>query len=267
MRWVSLTLLFLVACGGNGPSLEVLEQGKSPRHLLRYKVQEGTTHELVMSMSMSMGAGSTVTVDLTIELTIVKVTAQGDITYEFRFTDVGSEAGPLPGMDDLIGMSGMFVVDSRGVHKSGAVRLADGASPQFKQMMTKFEESMQQLSCPFPQEEVGVGAKWKLGHKIKTPAFSLDQTTTFELVEFDGRRGRLKVSITQEADDEEMKLPNGMTVKLVELRSKGSGELEFDLSKPFPVNSHVNMTTNLKVSMKGRTASQTIGIRIEVGEE
>ena len=266
MRWVSLTLLLLVACGGNGPSLEILDKGKSPRHLLRYSVQEGATHELVMSMSMSMG-GSSVSVDMTLEILILKVTAEGDITYEFRFTDVDSDAGPLPGMDDLIGMSGTFVVDSRGVHKSGAIQLADGVSPQFKQMMTKFEESMQQLSCPFPLEEVGVGAKWKVGHKIETPAFSLDQTTTFELVEFDGRWGRLKVSVTQEADDEQMKLPNGMTVKLVKLRSTGNGELEFDLSKPFPVRSHVNMTTNVKVSMKGRTASQTIGIRMEVGEK
>ena len=64
-----------------------------------------------------------------------------------------------------------------------------------------------------------------------------------------------------------MKMPNGMTVELIKLRSKGNGEIEFDLSKPHPVSSYVNMTTDVTVGMKGRKASSTIGIRVEVGEK
>lgn len=262
MRWLVLPLfLFFVACGADGPSFELIEEGRGPKRALRYNVEAGKSHELVMSMKMGMMGRTLPEIRMTMEITILSAVPGGDIRYSFRFTDASASNGmELPGLDDLMGLSGTAVVDARGMTRSGQVNVPPGTPPAMKQFMSKFEESIKQFSCPFPEEPVGVGAKWKLSQPITTEMFGLQQEATFQLVELDGDRGRLKMTLRQHAEDVEMKLPNGMTAELVELESKGSGEMEFDLKNPAPIDSYLDLETRFKVKVQGQTIAQTMHI-------
>jgi len=269
---ISTVCLLLVACGNETeapkPGLELLDAGGGEKHKLRYAPKEGTKYELVLTMEMDLGTGlKPPATSFTMEILVNSVSAEGDIDYGFRFTsiDVDGQEAP-PQFRELLKVRGSAVVSSRGVNKSGKVDLPDSAPESLKQMMSKFEEQIRQMSCPFPHEPVGVGAKWKLTQVIDTPAFTLNQFADYELVEFDGTRGKLKLTLTQSAKDQEMK---GLAIKatLVSLASKGTGELEFDLSKPIPVNSNVEISSNVHVAVKEETHEQEIKIKISIKEK
>jgi len=260
-------LLLLAACGADGPTLELLKDGRGPKRQLRYSVTPGTTHEVVMTLRMSMGNIRVPPINMTMEINVTRVSAGGDVSYAFRFTDVEMGGNMPPGMDSLMQMSGTATVDSRGVTKRGTVNVPDDAPKAMKQMMGKFQESIKQFSCPFPEEPIGVGAKWKLTTPIATEMFGFEQEATFELIELNGNRGRLKVHMTQNAEDVEMKLPNGMTATLVKLESKGHGEIGFDLSKPIPEDSFIDMDSEFRIEVKGRTVSQSMHMYMSFAEK
>lgn len=267
MRWIASVLLLLAACGADGPTLELIREGRGPKRALRYSVTPGTTHEVVMTMRMSAGVNQGPPVKITMEINVTRVSAEGDITYAFRFTDVEMDGEMPPGMDSLMQMSGTATVDSRGVTRRGTVYLPDNAPSSMRKMMEKFQESIKQFSCPFPEEPIGVGAKWRLTMPIVTEMFGFEQEAVFELVELDGNRGRLKVQLTQSAEDVEMKLPNGMTATLISLKSKGSGEIGFDLSKPIPEDSYIEMDSDFRIEIRGQTITQSMHISMSFAEK
>ncbi|MHC4957618.1 MAG: hypothetical protein ACYTGN_04520 [Planctomycetota bacterium] len=228
--FIALTLL-LAACGPNGPVLELIDAGRGPKRLLRYNVEPGKTHEVVMRMTMAMGPMRTPEIKMTMTITVNSVTPEGDIHYSYRF--IGAEVaggGELPGMEALQGLSGTGIVTSRGVTKAGTVNVPKGAPDNMKQMMANLEESMKQFSCPLPEQPVGVGAKWRLRMPIETVAFGFDQKALFELACADDETGLLKVTIVQNARNQSIEA-NGVEAQLKELKSRGTGEMEYDLTR------------------------------------
>lgn len=271
MRVLVIATLLLAACGkDDAPGLRLLNAGAGDKHLLRYSPTKGTTYGLVMTMEMDLGMGlDPPATSVTMEITVTDVTPEGDISYDFRFTDLDMEGAPLPPeAEKMMDMTGSAVMDSRGVSKAGKFNVPDDAPAALKQMVSKFEEQLNQLSCPFPEDAVGIGAKWTLTQDIDTPAFGLRQVATFELVELKGNRGKLKFSLKQSAEDQEMKgLPGGAKATLLSLDSSGGGELEFDLSKPFPVKSFIDISSDIRVKVKDQTQRQQIGIKITFKEK
>jgi len=262
--------LFVRRGHDEGPVLSLTDAGSGPKRLLRYAAKEGTKYEVVVSMEMDLGMGlESPATTFTMAINVVKVSADGDMTYEFRFTDVGVEGRETPKeMKVLLGITGSAVADSRGINRSGSVDIPESAPPALKQMVGKFEEQLRQMSCPFPDEEVGIGATWELTQNLDTPAFGLRQTSTFELVALEGNRGKLKLTVRQSADEQEMKgLPGGAKATLKSLRSKGAGELEFDLSRPVPLRSFLDLSSDIEIGVKGKTHRQTITAKIRLQEK
>ncbi|MEM9493127.1 MAG: DUF6263 family protein, partial [Myxococcota bacterium] len=123
--------------------------------------------------------------------------------------------------------------------------------PQIKQMMGSAEQNMKQMSSPLPAEAVGVGAKWELHQQMKQNGIELKQVTTFELIELNGDKGKLKASVRQKADPQSVSMPNGVNADLVSLNSSGEGIVNFDLSKLVP-NSSIAIKNNTTMKVMGQ---------------
>lgn len=271
MRVLIVATLLLAACGkDDAPGLRLLHAGTGDKHLLRYSATKDTTYEVVMTIEMDLGTGLELPVtSVTMEIKVTDVTPEGDISYDFRFTDVeveGTEVPPEP-KEMMMSMTGSAVVDSRGVNKAGKFEIGDDAPDAVKQMLSKFEEQLRQMSCPFPQDAVGIGAKWTLTQDIDTAAFMMRQVGTFELVELEGNRGKLRVSLKQSAEDAEMNLAGGARATLLSLDSTGTGELEFDLSKPVPVKFFVDLSSDIHVKVGDQTHRQQISVKVTMKEK
>ena len=133
-------------------------------------------------------------------------------------------------------------------------------------MMSKLEQSIEQLSCPLPEEAVGIGAKWRVKTRLVT-TFALDQEAEYELVELVGDRGVLKITVRQSAKDQVMKLPNGPEARLVRLKSEGGGEMRFDLTRPMPESAKVEIEMDMTIAADGEQADMQMGMEMQIESE
>src|SRR5262245_1669276 len=170
-----------------GSTVTLLSPGSEPRRRLRFHVAPGAKQTGTMRMKMAMDmrfGGNAQSVDMptivnVIESTAKRVTAGGDIDYEFAITDVdiGNDGGNraiADGMKGMLtsmkGLGGTITITSRGFTKSVNISIPPGVNPQVAQMMGQMKDMLGQLSAPLPEEPVGVGgrggARWP---RRKTP--------------------------------------------------------------------------------------------------
>jgi hypothetical protein len=247
------------------PVLELLSTGAAPRQILRYKpaVKTKQTATLTMNMQMDLSiAGKSVPVGnlpgtaITVETLVDQVDPNGDIHYQFRYTNVelvGDSKLPPPELaklrtqvQKLKGIRGSVVVDNRGQTKLGKFDLPPDLDSADRKMLKQISNSVEQLSSPLPQPALGVGAKWRV---LATPQFNgmqLKQITTFELVSVQAGAMRLNIAQELQAPSQPMnttQLPKGQTLNLKSLEGKGQGQIFVKLDRIMPV------TSNLKAQM------------------
>ncbi len=142
-------------------------------------------------------------------------------------------------------------LDSRGVVHSLHIETGTVTDPQLKQLVGSMEHTFGQMGAPFPEEEVGVGAKWQIQNRIEQMGFRIDQTTTYELLELDKKQGKIKLSLRQTAPPGDLSppgLPAGASAKLISMKGSGKGQLVFDLEKSMP-NGLIETNSDIKLSV------------------
>ena len=103
---------------------------------------------------------------------------------------------------------------------------------------------------PFPEEAVGVGARWMGSTIVDSEQVELSQTTIYELLELTDNGGKMKVSVTQTAPPQVLPAPAELPdaiINLTRLRSESTGEIAFDLSRVAPLMEmvfHMSLETN-----------------------
>jgi hypothetical protein len=266
-----LGVAILTGCdGGYGPDgLKVVKQGRKPRQALRFQVEQGAQQRLSMNMALKLGmsvngttmpAQSAPLQSLDLECTVMNVAPNGDISYEMR----------LDGSGDLAGVSGSAIVTDRGVTKHVSLDLPPSVDPAMRQVMDTMKRSIEQFSSPFPEEEVGLGAKWKHKAMIDVMGMKVEQVTTFTLVALRGPRGRLKVEIEQEIDSDDLDvpgLPAGASVELEEFTSKGSGYIVFDLRQVVPPKAELDLAIELEMRAKFKGQTQNAKMQLSANVE
>jgi hypothetical protein len=253
----------------------LLDPGSEPRAALRLHPTAGDKQTMAMTMKMAMSmtmAGNQVpamnvpAMQITMDVTVKDISADGDITYNTVFTDatVAADTNTAPAMAaamkttlaGLTGMTGTGTMTDHGIIKDMEMTVPPDASPQLSQMMEQMKGSMRSSSSPLPQEPVGAGAKWEYKSQVKSQGMTIDQTTTSELVSADGDHLTLRTTIAQNAANQQIESPSmpGMKVDLTKMTGTGGGDATFDLGHIMPIAA--TLAENIQIAMAINTGQQ-----------
>ncbi len=270
---------------GEAPQIEVVNQGAEPRQQLRYKVQAGHSEQMlmVMNMQMSMTMGGNAmpsaelpAMELSAAVDVKEVTGEGDIRYEFRFTDANVVESPSvnpqvvaairDALQGVTTLKGEAVVSPRGVVKKAAIDVSGIENPQLKQMMENLQRSLDQMSVPLPEQAVGQGAEWKVKQAIEQGGLRVFQTSTMKLASLEGDKVKLDVQVEQNAPQQTFSppgMPSGASAQIDKLHTTGAGTTTVDLNRIIPT-SKLNMKTNMAMVIQMGDQRQPMGTDMTV---
>jgi len=219
------------------PPVELIEAGAAPQRLLRHRFVAGQSQpvRLRVQSQMRMSIGTRVQMipmpimRMDIAFGPTEVTSEGHLRYAFRITDVGVSGGEREELNarvqetisGLIGANGLTEIDDHGTVLEFDYQLPDGSSAELQQQSHILREAMTRLLPRFPDEPVGVGARWRVTDDLPLPNMSVRVGTTYELTSWQGDFIEISVSTeTVEGDGSD----NRANVDV-----GGSGRLRFEL--------------------------------------
>jgi hypothetical protein len=242
------------------PTITVLSTGKSPTKPLRFEAKQGAklTLEIVERSAMSRLANGkppapepTLAFRTTLDADISEVRANGDFRTDVVYRKIEADAtrmnpelarGINASLGGVVGMTGHTIVTSRGITKETDLRVPASVTPELRQKIEAFRGLQGQIISPFPDEPVGVGARWDSSLTAEVPddngGLIVHQTTSYELVELAGTRGKLAITVKSTASSVDDKLTTSTT---------GKGEVAFDLAQVGVCSTRSEITTEVKL--------------------
>ena len=268
---------------GAPPTVTVASTGAGPKKALRYVIPAGqkATMEINLKMGMSMNmAGMAMPMDMpgmkmTADAAVTQVDPNGDITYTLAFTgltiEAAADANPavaaaLQGAAaNITSMKGTSTISSRGVTKSAKMEVGD---PTMQQMLGQMTSTIENLSNPFPEEAVGVGAKWEVRQAITSGGQTSFTKTEYELMAMDGNTVTLNTKMEQTAPPQSVSnpaLPAGTEIALEKLSGTGTGTTKITLNSLVPtVEANSSINTSMVMSMGGATQPVTMDMTMKM---
>jgi len=275
---------------GSPSVVKVIAAGAEPRKALRYAVPAGFKGRMDMTMSIGINAnvgGMAIPMNLpslkmTADLGVTGVAPNGDTSYTLAFSGVtvdaaGGEANPmmataLQGMQSAItGIKGTSTISNRGLVKSAKIDAAN--SPEAQQMLGELTSQIENLATPFPEEAVGVGAKWETRQAMKTAGQFIFQKITTEVVSIEGSTVKLKLTTEQTVPAQAFTnsmLPPGTDISLDGGKGTGSGTMAIRLDSLIPTGessivSSMSMTINMGGQSQPMSMENTVKMTIAPG--
>ena len=258
--------------------VELQTRGSEPRRELRFTPEKGSKQTSVMTMDMQIsmsidGQSPPQQVmpaqEMTMEITVQDVDAEGDITYSFEYTEmrvIKDPENPSPAeqaienaIKPLTGMKGTGVVNNRGFTQSATLDIPEGATPMIKQMLNGMKQAMRRLSSPVPEEAVGVGGQWTVTQSINANGIDLKQTSTHQITELTDEGFSMSVEVEQSAEPQQIKnpsLPANITMTLKSLKTTGSGKSRIMTEHVMPIHADVVVESDAAMTMKAGDRAQ-----------
>jgi hypothetical protein len=270
---------------GTPATVTMASAGAAPRVALRYAPAAGAKQHFDMTMNVSMGmevGGSSVpamsmpTVRMGADCVVTEVTPSGDVSFATAFTGTSVDPGADPALtaqlqaasEALASIKGSATISNRGLIRTSSIDTSKVANGQLAQMLGSTTELVKNLSIPFPEEPVGVGARWEARSTLTTSEITLFQKVFYELVAFDGKTVTLKSTTEQSALPQTMSnpaLPPGADVQLAQFTGKGAGTMRIVLSELVPVSDgSVDSTMVMNVSMGGMSQQMVVNSSVKM---
>lgn len=277
-----------VAGAADKPKVVLLGAGSGKKVKLRFAPKKGAKQTATFHMQVTLGmkiAGQTLPPNaapataVTMTTKVTDVAKNGDITYDFEFTDF--KAMDAPGVDpqmtatvqssvkELVGTKGTGRVSSTGSNLGLTFELPPTASAQARQTLSGMQSTMEQMSSPVPSEAVGKGAKWRVDSLTEHMGVKINQSMTYTVKAIRGSVVDLAVDVTQNAASTESSLPGlppGMSASIGSMASKGGGTLVLDMMRVVPSKSDMNIDMLMKAQMeaRGQTQDMEMSMKLDV---
>ena len=202
------------------------------------------------------------------------VAPNGDVSYEMLITEAGIADNPdstdpmaaasATQMSKIKGVSGSGVVTDRGIIKSSEFKAPPGSDAATRQSLDQMKDAFSQVT--FPQEAVGVGAKWEIKSKKKSQGMTMDQVETHEVDSIEGDVINLRTTVKQDATNQKIQSPAmpGMKVDLTKLHSDGTGTSKIDLTKVSPVSGRGDIHTETSMGMNIGGQKQMMTMKMDM---
>ena len=175
------------------PVIQLMAVGTPPLKTFRRSFEAGSKEVLEMetreSVFMKGGGLDTQHLPLGIAQTIdvetraVSPDGVAEVAFEVRAVDVVETSVASPGAQlmDTTGVTGTYNVNSLGVVSNLELRPAPGARrPEY---IGALRSELRWMAPPFPEEAIGVGAKWTVSGVINERRTQMNERAEVELVE------------------------------------------------------------------------------------
>lgn len=273
-----------------GFSVTFNDPGAEPRTLLRYDLAAIGEQRVQMDVdtSMSVGMGAMGGAMMSQVLPTIRTTMQADaaellpdgtarVAYQFgEFELVPGREGVDPMMENVLRsslsavgtMRGVMVMDDTGRVLSNEYDLSeldDATRQQVESTLQSFEQSV----MPLPPEPVGVGASWTSTMQVSAGGMSLDQVSTYELIELGDGQVSVRVSVVQTAEQQSLQapgLPPGATAELISFASTGGGVMSLHFDRVVP-DGEMSVTSDMAMragEAGGMAMDMTMDMEMEV---
>lgn len=265
--------------------VKLISTGGEPRSPLRYKVSSGlkarTSATMAMGMSMDMGGMAMPemkmpVMKMEVAMTVTSVAANGDIAFAMSipsasFDTAGVDpaiAAAMQGVNtDMSAVTTTGVMTSRGLTNQ-ALSYDKVTDPQLKQVLETAGPMVQSMSFPFPEEPVGIGAKWEVRQRANSGGIMAMSTATAELVAVEGSKITLKITTSQTAPPQVMKnpaLPAEVEATLSKFSGTSTGTAVIDLAQlSYDGETNGRIVMDLQVAMAGmqQTMAMTTSMKV-----
>jgi hypothetical protein len=198
-----------------------------------------------------------------------------DLRYAWRVVSAGTS--PAPGTTAQVAegmraevaaiehLSGTGHVSSRGMGADVMIDPASlGDSGGTGQMVEQVQQTLREVAAPFPEEEVGLGARWQKISQLAAKDARVTQTETFMLHDLKGNGGTLDDTLAQTAGGPRA-IP-GAQERIESMLVSASAKTRFDQTRLVPQTRFESTTTMV---LSGPTAGDKTGpvtmvLRVEI---
>jgi hypothetical protein len=279
----------LASTGSPIATVKLLDAGRTPRQKLRYAWRVDRKEQLAVDLRTATSTEipgerpaeiPLPPLHLVIAIDPKSVSAEGSLVYSWRVTSATvAESQDTPSQV----ADGMRAEVSVIEHLSGTAQVtAQGLAPDVGidpgsaadtgatgQMVEQVRQILRDLAAPFPEEEVGRGARWEKISQLASRDARITQTDTFSLLEIAGEKGTLDDVLAQTAPPQTLVGPSGgpgTQARLESMLASGDAKTHYDLSRLAP-ESKFDGTTTMVVSSQPSAEKPrrlTMVMRIEI---
>jgi hypothetical protein len=267
------------------PEVKLLDAGSGARKQLRVKPTVGTKQTMVMGLKMAMSIDSPMVklpktqlpiMKMTMDAKVTAIDPSGDVHYDYAFTKVDVDgAGANPAVVDavkkssasLVGITGHVIVNTRNFTTFADINIPPDVEPTVRQMLDSVTQSFSQLSAPFPEEAVGVGAKWRVKMMLSLNGITLKQDANYTLTKLDGSQLAATITLDQKADPQPFSgpsVPAGLKMRVVSWQGNGGGDLVYDMSKFLATRATMTASSAAKMSIEMGSDHQDMAMTTDV---
>ncbi len=255
------------------PTIRVLDPGMTPRRPLRYRVEPGQTETLYVEIAraQTMQAGgqgeqsAIPPLQLQVEMGPASATPEGFIHHPVAITQIrlAKAADEMRASDrerieqalaPLLKVKGWSDMDIQGRIRRSEFEGAEAVPPDMQAMLGNIRSAL--LSVPFPDEPLGVRARWEVERKMMLSGVWIDQVVTYDI---EGMRdAELDLRITARGTAAPQETPNG---RLEAYQSSAIGSATVRQTQ-FAAFSEAEATTQMRISQPAPLGDKRL-IRIE----
>lgn len=262
-------------------TVELLDAGQEPRAPLQIRVTPGQTESLAVVVKIGVGidaefqrADHTATPSIALRATFTArtVDSSGDATYdmvldELRLHDPAAASPTMKTayeatLADISPIRGTMTRTDRGVPTALELRAPADLQPRSRIQHEILAGVVADLLPVFPDEPVGVGARWTVRQQIRLNDITVDGEARVELRERDRDRCRLALTLNPSARPQ--KLDNAILPtsrhELSALAGSGTGAMQIDLTRVAPREAHSSLmlqASNLTESLGMQSTIKT----------
>jgi hypothetical protein len=137
------------------------------------------------------------------------------------------------------------------------------------QMVEQVRQTLRDVAAPFPEEEVGPGARWEKLSRLASRDAHVTQTEVFTLTQLTATTGALDDVLAQTAPPQPLLSPGGAPgtqARIESMLASGDGKTQFDLTRLVPQTTFGG-TTTMVVSSRSReedARTMTMIMRVQI---
>ena len=241
------------------PTIRVLDPGLTPRKPFRYRVPPGQEETLYVEvvraqamMSEGEGAESVMPpIQLEVKMGPSSGTPEGFIRHpvaitEIRLAKVADQMSPAQrqqleqSLAPLLKVQGYSEMDVQGRIRRGDFEGLDAVPADLTVILGNIRSAL--LSIPFPDEPLGIRARWEVERKVQLSGFWVDQVVTYTILALRQDEVDLQISARQSAEPQQIDIG-----RLEAYQSSIIGSATVRLTH-FAAHSEAESTTQMRVT-------------------
>ncbi len=261
-------------------TVQLLDPGRPPRRRLRYawRLDQQETLALELRTSAEVRGADPPEIHLppiriTVAIEPESISPQGDLRFAWHVTGATAateaDASIIAQIADGVRaqlfpvehLSGTAAVTDQGLSREMTVdptSLGDGGAPG--EMVVQVVQTLRDVAAPFPDEDVGLGARWQKLSRIDAKDVKVAQTESFSLTDVRDDSGSLEDVLAQTASPQSLPVAAGGP-SMESMLTSGEWKIHFSRMRLVPrmafdgtsqmVASHMAVTTHMQIAVEG----------------